>query len=61
MRCYAGLGQTSQALHWFEICARTLRKELDVGPSEAIEHLRTRIAARHGEASGLVSAERQRA
>ena len=34
MRCYAQLGQQSQALHWFEVCARTLRQELDVVPSD---------------------------
>jgi DNA-binding SARP family transcriptional activator len=61
MRCYVALGQTSQALHWFEICAQTLRKELDVGPSEVIERLRARIAPRHAESRGIVRVERERA
>ncbi len=34
MRCYAILGQRSHARHWFEVCVRTLRRELDVAPSE---------------------------
>lgn len=43
MRCYHQLGQRSQALHWFDVCARTLSHELDVGPSEATLDLYQRI------------------
>jgi DNA-binding SARP family transcriptional activator len=39
MRSYLLLGQRSQALHWYDICARTLRKELDVEPAEPTERL----------------------
>ena len=33
MRAYARLGQYGRATHWYEVCERTLRKELDVTPS----------------------------
>ncbi len=45
MRCYAQLGQPSQALHWFSFCARTLRQELDVAPSEQTMDLYHRISS----------------
>jgi DNA-binding SARP family transcriptional activator len=34
MLCYARLGQRSRATHWYEVCQRTLRVELDVAPSD---------------------------
>jgi len=34
IRCYLQLGQRSQARHWYDLCVRTLRQELDAGPSE---------------------------
>ncbi|HVC32369.1 MAG TPA: BTAD domain-containing putative transcriptional regulator [Chloroflexota bacterium] len=43
MRCYAQLGQRSQALHWFGLCTRTLRQELDVAPSEQTMDLYQKI------------------
>ncbi len=46
MRCYARLGQRSQALHWYDICARTLRKELDVPPLDSTTSLYDQIAGR---------------
>ena len=45
MRCYAQLGQRSQALHWYDLCVRTLRQELDVAPFEQTRHLYERIVA----------------
>jgi DNA-binding SARP family transcriptional activator len=33
MRAYMQLGQHGRAAHWYEVCERTLRKELDVTPS----------------------------
>lgn len=45
MRCYAQLGQRSQALHWFGLCARTLRQELDVAPSEETMELYRKVSA----------------
>jgi DNA-binding SARP family transcriptional activator len=46
MRCYVDLGQRSQALHWYDICARTLRKELDISPSDTTNCLYAQIATR---------------
>lgn len=43
MRCYAELGQVSQALHWYDLCVLTLRKELDIAPSEQTTHMRELI------------------
>lgn len=43
MRCYAHLGQRSQALHWYDLCVRTLRQELDVAPSEQTRRLYQQI------------------
>lgn len=54
MRCYAQLGQPSQAIHWFELCARTLRQELDVAPSEQTMELYHRISS--GSLTVLVAA-----
>jgi DNA-binding SARP family transcriptional activator len=34
MLCYTRLGQRSRATHWYEVCERTLRIELDVAPSD---------------------------
>lgn len=45
MQCYARLGQRSQALHWYELCARTLRQELDVTPSDQTQHLYEQVAS----------------
>jgi DNA-binding SARP family transcriptional activator len=33
MRAYAQLGQLGRAAHWYAVCERTLRTELDVAPS----------------------------
>ena len=33
MRAYIQLGQFGRAAHWYDVCERTLRKELDVAPS----------------------------
>lgn len=44
MRCYAELGQRSQALHWFDVCVQTLRRELDVTPSEQTIELYEQIS-----------------
>lgn len=43
MRSYLLLGQRSQALHWYDLCARTLSKELDVAPSETTARLHAQI------------------
>ena len=39
IRCYLQLGQRSQALHWYDLCVRTLRQELDTDPSEETRFL----------------------
>lgn len=46
MRCYLRLGQRSQALHWFELCEQTLRRELDVAPSDQTAAIYHEIMAR---------------
>jgi len=46
MYAYAQLGRPSQALHWYEVCLRTLRRELDLGPSEQTVRLHGRILTR---------------
>lgn len=43
MRCYHHLGQRSQALHWYDLCSRALRRELDSAPSESTTRLHQRI------------------
>ncbi|MGH2461255.1 MAG: AfsR/SARP family transcriptional regulator [Chloroflexota bacterium] len=60
MRCYAQLGQPSQALHWFELCARTLRQELDVAPSEQTMDLYHRISGGHRVDHAIAPTERDR-
>lgn len=32
MRCYSHLGHRNRALHWYEICRRTIKAELDTTP-----------------------------
>jgi DNA-binding SARP family transcriptional activator len=44
MQCYARLGQRGSALRWYQICERTLRRELDVAPSEEARRLYREIA-----------------
>jgi DNA-binding SARP family transcriptional activator len=34
MRCYSRLGQRNHALHWYEICRRTIQAELDAAPDQ---------------------------
>ncbi|HEX5418087.1 MAG TPA: BTAD domain-containing putative transcriptional regulator, partial [Chloroflexota bacterium] len=46
MYAYALLGQPSQALHWYDVCERTLSRELDLGPSEYTIQLHQQILAR---------------
>jgi DNA-binding SARP family transcriptional activator len=43
MHCYVALGHRGRALRWYEICERTLRKELDIGPSSETRVLYQRI------------------
>ena len=45
MQCYALLGQRGRAVRWYEICERTLRQELDVGPSVETQRLFLNITA----------------
>ena len=45
MQCYALLGQRGRALRWYEICERTLRQELEVGPSAETQRLFLQITA----------------
>ncbi len=44
IRSYLQLGQRSQALHWYDLCVRTLRQELDVAPSERTRRLVEHVA-----------------
>lgn len=46
MYAYALLGRPSQALHWYEVCVSTLRRELDLGPSEHTIRLHGQVLAR---------------
>ncbi|MEW6233430.1 MAG: BTAD domain-containing putative transcriptional regulator [Chloroflexota bacterium] len=39
MRCYSRVGQRSQALHWYDLCVKTLRKELAITPEAATTEL----------------------
>lgn len=48
MLSYARLHQPSQARHWYDVCGRTLRKELDTGPSEATVQLYQQIISARG-------------
>jgi DNA-binding SARP family transcriptional activator len=57
MRCYHALGQRSRALHWYDVCARTLRKELDVGPADATNLLSAQIRAGYDQPLGILSPE----
>jgi DNA-binding SARP family transcriptional activator len=43
MQCYARLGNPGTALHWYQICERTLRHELKVSPSDATRRLHHEI------------------
>jgi DNA-binding SARP family transcriptional activator len=45
MRCYGYLGQRSQARHWYELCVRTLRLELDVEPTEQTYLLYSQVSS----------------
>jgi DNA-binding SARP family transcriptional activator len=45
MQCFSLLGQRGRALRWYEICAHTLRQELDVGPSAETQRLYLKITA----------------
>jgi DNA-binding SARP family transcriptional activator len=56
MRCYDALGQRARALHWYDVCARTLRKELDLEPSDATNQLVAQIRAGRDQAYGLLPA-----
>jgi len=47
MRADALLGQYGRAAHWYAVCARTMRSELDVDPSPETERLHREIA-QHG-------------
>jgi DNA-binding SARP family transcriptional activator len=46
MRAYAMLGQYGRAAHWYDVCARTMRRELDVDPSPETEQLQREHARR---------------
>lgn len=38
MRCYSRLGQRHRALRWYELCVKTMKKELDLTPdAETVE------------------------
>jgi DNA-binding SARP family transcriptional activator len=43
MRAHAAAGQRSRALRWYEICAVTLRRELDMAPSDETAALARRL------------------
>jgi len=43
MRCHALTGQRARALRWYEICAATLRRELEVDPSPETAALHGRV------------------
>ncbi len=45
MQCYTLLGQRGRAVRWYEICERTLRQELEVGPSVETQRLFLNITA----------------
>jgi DNA-binding SARP family transcriptional activator len=44
MQCYARLGQRGSAMRWYQICERTLQRELDVAPSEETRRTYNEIA-----------------
>ncbi len=60
MRCYVELGQRSQALHWFDLCVQTLRRELDVAPSEPTTELYGQICLGKGADASRCLPTRQR-
>ena len=39
MRCYSRLGQRHRALRWYELCAQTLKRELDFAPDNQTAEL----------------------
>jgi DNA-binding SARP family transcriptional activator len=43
MAAYARLGRRSDALRWYDLCARTLQHELDLPPSDRTRQLRQQI------------------
>ncbi|HET6315873.1 MAG TPA: bacterial transcriptional activator domain-containing protein, partial [Chloroflexota bacterium] len=46
VRAYAQMGQYGRAAHWYEICERTLRTELDVPPSPETRRVFSEIGQR---------------
>lgn len=52
MRSYGQLSQPSQARHWYEVCTRALRRELDITPSEATVQLYEQLVLMRGRAAG---------
>jgi DNA-binding SARP family transcriptional activator len=43
IRCHSRLGQRSRALHWYNLCARTTKTELNTLPDQQTEALRDRL------------------
>jgi DNA-binding SARP family transcriptional activator len=43
MRCYSRLGQRNRALHWYEICRRTIQAELDTTPDRETTALHNQL------------------
>jgi DNA-binding SARP family transcriptional activator len=44
MSSHVALGQTARAASWYTLCARTLKRELGVEPSERLRSLHDRVA-----------------
>jgi DNA-binding SARP family transcriptional activator len=44
MSSHVALGQTARATSWYTLCARTLKRELGVEPSERLRSLHDRVA-----------------
>jgi hypothetical protein len=45
MRSHAALGQRSRVQRWYELCAATLRRELDLSPAVETTALRRSLLA----------------
>jgi DNA-binding SARP family transcriptional activator len=44
MRCYSRLGQRNRAIAWYNICKKTIERELDLSPEPATVEIYNKIS-----------------